>query len=249
MHLFRHLSHNPDSGTAISAEGVKHAEMLNHQVSLILGLRRACVQRVMQRDDQGVRDLADRIFKITSEYETFKGARDGVIFHCWGQFRANRDPSLLDKMQATIEHFYTTKHWAMLPFFMASAAELRGEVGDPVGAAALLDRASELVGRTGKAWCAAEITRLRALYGARDADEKIALLQASLEMATTQGAKLWQLRAATNLAELWRDQGDEGAAHALLAPICGWFTEGSTTSDLVFARTLLAALGKQSLEE
>jgi class 3 adenylate cyclase len=235
---------NPDSGAAMSAEGVKHAEMLNHQVSLILGLRRACVQRIMQRDDEGVRDLADRIFRITSEYETFKGARDGVIFHCWGQFHANRDPSLLDKMQATIEHFDTTKHWAMLPFFMASAAELRGEVGDRTRAAALIDRAFELVGNTGEKWCAAEIIRLRALFSARDEDEKLALLQASLAMATSQGAMLWQLRTATSLAALLREQGDEGAAHGLLAPIYGRFTEGATTRDFIAARTLLSGLGK-----
>jgi class 3 adenylate cyclase len=234
----------PDSGAAMSAEGVKHAEMLNHQVSVILGLRRACVQRIMQRDDQGVRDLADRIFKITSEYETFKGARDGVILHCWGQFHATRDPSLLDTMQATIEHFDTTKHWAMLPFFMSSAAELRGQVGDLVGAAALLDRASKLVGDTGEQWCAAEITRLRALFSARNEDEKLAFLQDSLAVATAQGAMLWQLRTATNLAELWRDRGDAGAARALLAPICDWFTEGANMGDLISARTLLAALGK-----
>jgi class 3 adenylate cyclase/energy-coupling factor transporter ATP-binding protein EcfA2 len=235
---------NPDSGSAMSTEGVKHAERLNHQVSLILGLRRACVQRVMQRDDQGVRDLADRIFKITSEYQTFKGARDGIIFRCWGQFRGTGDAAILDEMQATIEHFYTTKHWAMLPFFMASAAELRGEVGDHASAADLLDRASKLVGNTGEEWCAAEIIRLRALFSANNPDEKLALLQASLALATAQGAKLWQLRTATSLAELWRKLGDESAAHALLAPICGWFTEGANMADLISARNLLVLLGK-----
>ena len=37
---------------------------------------------------------------------------------------------------------------------------------------------------------------------------------------------------------------DDGAAHALLAPICGWFTEGANMRDLIAARTLLAVLGK-----
>ena len=87
-------------------------------------------------------------------------------------------------------------------------------------------------------------SRLRALFSARDEDEKLALLQASLAMATSQGAMLWQLRTATSLAELWRDRGDDGAAHALLAPICGWFTEGANMRDLIAARTLLAVLGK-----
>ncbi|MCS3763125.1 ATP-binding protein [Bradyrhizobium centrosematis] len=231
-----------DSGTEMSMEGVKHAEMLNHQVSLILGLRRACVQRIMLRDDQGVRDLADRIFQITSEYETFKGARDGIIFRCWGQFHIERSISLLDRMEQTIEHFEATKHWAMLPFFMSAAAELRGQAGDSTSATALLSRASELVSVTGEQWCTSEILRLRALFCARNEIEKHALLEKSLATAVAQGAILWQLRTATNLAELWQDQGNVGAAHALLAPLCNSFLEGKTMRDLFSARTLLAAL-------
>ena len=44
-----------------------------------------------------------------------------------------------------------------------------------------------------------------------------------------QGAKLWELRAATSLAWLWRDQGKRADAHDLLAPVYGWFTEGFET--------------------
>jgi hypothetical protein len=35
-----------------------------------------------------------------------------------------------------------------------------------------------------------------------------------------------ELRAATSLAGLWRDQGKRTEARDLLAPIYGWFTEG-----------------------
>jgi hypothetical protein len=37
---------------------------------------------------------------------------------------------------------------------------------------------------------------------------------------------LWELRAATSLAGLWRNQGKRQQAHDLLAPVYGWFTEG-----------------------
>jgi predicted ATPase len=37
-------------------------------------------------------------------------------------------------------------------------------------------------------------------------------------------------------------QGRRDAAHALLAPIYGWFTEGFDTADLQEARALLEAL-------
>ena len=151
-----------------AAVGVKHAKMLNHQVSLILGLRRAGIQGMLHRNTQGVLDLVNQLSRTTSEYETFKGARDAIIFRCWGQFNLTRDAALLDTMQTCIEDFDATKHWAILPFFVAATTELRGGIGDITGACALLDRALELVINTDEEWCAAEISRLQARFCVRD---------------------------------------------------------------------------------
>ena len=52
----------------------------------------------------------------------------------------------------------------------------------------------------------------------------------------------WELRAATSLARLWRDQGKRAQAHDLLAPVYGWFTEGFDTADLKEAKGLLDEL-------
>jgi predicted ATPase len=65
----------------------------------------------------------------------------------------------------------------------------------------------------------------------------------AIAVAERQSAKLFQLRAATSLARLMRDQGGRQAeAHGLLAPIYGWFTEGFDTSDLMDAKALLDEL-------
>ena len=64
----------------------------------------------------------------------------------------------------------------------------------------------------------------------------------AIERARSQEAKSWELRAATSLARLWRDQGKPAAAHALLAPVYGWFTEGFDTADLKEAKALLEQL-------
>jgi predicted ATPase len=50
------------------------------------------------------------------------------------------------------------------------------------------------------------------------------------------------LRAATTLARLWGEQVRRAAARDLLAPVCGWFTEGFDTADLKEAKTLLIEL-------
>ena len=58
-----------------------------------------------------------------------------------------------------------------------------------------------------------------------------------------QSAKSWELRAATSLARLWRDQGQRAQARDLLAPVYDWFTEGFDTADLKDAKVLLDGLG------
>ena len=57
-----------------------------------------------------------------------------------------------------------------------------------------------------------------------------------------QSAKLFQLRASTSLARLWRDQGKHTEARDLLRPIYNWFTEGFDAPDLKDAKALLDEL-------
>jgi predicted ATPase len=64
----------------------------------------------------------------------------------------------------------------------------------------------------------------------------------AIERARPQEAKSWELRAATSLARLRRDQGKPAAARELLAPVYVWFTEGFGTADLKEAKALLDAL-------
>jgi hypothetical protein len=64
----------------------------------------------------------------------------------------------------------------------------------------------------------------------------------AIERARSQEAKSWELRAATSLARLWRDQGKPAEAHELLAPVYSWFTEGFDTADLKDAKALLGEL-------
>jgi tetratricopeptide (TPR) repeat protein len=64
----------------------------------------------------------------------------------------------------------------------------------------------------------------------------------ALAVARSQNAKTLELRAATSLARLWRDQGKRTEARDALAPVYGWFTEGFDTPVLQEARALLNEL-------
>ena len=85
-----------------------------------------------------------------------------------------------------------------------------------------------------------ELMMQQDMPGAAESAE--AHLRQALDGARKQGALSWELRAATSMARLWRDQGKRDEARDLLAPVYGWFTEGFHTHDLKEAKALLDAL-------
>ncbi len=70
-----------------------------------------------------------------------------------------------------------------------------------------------------------------------------AAYRSAIDLAREQHAKLYELRAATNLARLLHTQERDNEARALLAPLYASFTEGFDTADLREARRLLDEMG------
>jgi len=64
----------------------------------------------------------------------------------------------------------------------------------------------------------------------------------AVELARGRGEKSLELRAATSLARLLGREGRREEAHATLAGVYGWFTEGFDTADLKAAKALLETL-------
>jgi predicted ATPase len=78
--------------------------------------------------------------------------------------------------------------------------------------------------------------------GGLSVGEGESLLHRALAIARQQEAKWFELRAATSLARLLRDQGRRDEARALLHPVYAWFTEGFDTAPLKDAKALLDEL-------
>jgi predicted ATPase len=102
------------------------------------------------------------------------------------------------------------------------------------------------VDRLEERWFEAHLLRLRGeallAISPERATEAEACYEHALAVARDQGARLWELRAATSLARLWAEQGKLARANDLLAPVYGWFTEGFDTADLKDAKALLEEL-------
>jgi predicted ATPase len=136
-----------------------------------------------------------------------------------------------------------------LSHWLGILTEVVRNLGQPEEGLMVLAEALAVVEKTQERYYAAELYRLKGALlvtledGGRQADgTPEACFQQALEIARSQHAKSWELRAATSLACLWQQQGKRQEAYDLLAPVYNWFTEGFDTADLKDAKALLDAL-------
>ncbi|MDR3537843.1 MAG: adenylate/guanylate cyclase domain-containing protein [Acetobacteraceae bacterium] len=229
----------PGEGRVVEQRGLDHAEALHHAISVVFSLRRACIQHTLTRDVERVGRLAGRLLEVTVEYETFLGGPEGALFESWARLHAGFDAAEHKRMLLALDQLDAAKTWAMLPYMMAAAADVSWDLGDHATAQRLLERAAELVRLAGERWCEAEIMRLEARFMPDGSEEATARLEQALDLARSQGARLWELRIARDLAQRMMAAGDTEAASALLVPLCTWFNEGRSLPDFIEAASLV----------
>jgi predicted ATPase len=206
-----------------------------------------CAMKAMvEQDPASVLSITEELVEIVNRHHVFywecfteallgwASARTGAVEK--GLARLQRSWEIRDRMQ--------TRIWG--PFFRISEAEilLLNQRSDE--AIALLDRAAAEADATGQHYSDAEGLRVRAcarLAQGAPLAEVEELFQRGLATARKQNARLFELRTATSLAQVWRDVGRVDDARALLAPVYGWFTSGHHTVDLIQARAVLDSMG------
>ena len=131
------------------------------------------------------------------------------------------------------------------PMLLTWLAEAYAMLGQPAEARNCLAEAARIVETTEERVFEAELLHrvpgdLLNAAGDRSGAERH--YRQAIAVAERQSAKLFQLRASTSLARLWRDQGKRAEARDLLGPIYNWFTEGFDAPDLKDAKALLDEL-------
>jgi predicted ATPase len=130
------------------------------------------------------------------------------------------------------------------PWVLILLAEAHRKVGQSTKGLSCLAEAEAIVAATDEQCAFAELHRLKGELLEAGGDQSAAETnyRRALYVAQRQSAKIFELRAATSLARLWRDQGKRTEARDLLALIYGWFTEGFDTPVLQDAKALLDEL-------
>jgi len=164
-------------------------------------------------------------------YTAFEGA---VAFR-----RGNVD-SALCLLGTALDGLRDLRYLALLGEF-AAALGMAGQVDQGLAA---IEEALARSGRDSVHWCEPELLRIKGELrllndetGAARAAQQ--LFSEGLDCAHRQGALSWELRCATSLSRLWRNENRIQEAHLVLAPVLARFGEGFATADLMTAKTLL----------
>jgi predicted ATPase len=135
----------------------------------------------------------------------------------------------------------TFGRFRVLPDRGTVAAAL-GRAGQIANGLVAIEDAIDHSERIKENWAIPELLRIKGellLQSASDASvEAEHFFRQALDLASRQDALSWELRVATSLARLWRDQGRYAHAAVLLQPVYDRFTEGFDTADLKAAKAL-----------
>jgi predicted ATPase len=235
-----------DQSARAAARALAYSRQLGHAHTLAYALWHAGVAAVFARDVATACAYGNDCVALASEHGFPNWAAAGRILQGWADAQTGETTTgivrIRDGMAAAEAigvRIYTPLHLTLL----AEALALAGKIEEGLAA---LDDASATAAVSGESGWNAEIHRLRGELTGRlpypDPSKAEDSFRTALAIAREQGTRGYELRAATSLARLWRNQGRRGEARDLLAPVYAWFTEGFATADLKEAKALLDQL-------
>jgi predicted ATPase len=185
----------------------------------------------------------------------------GIIMQGWALVSQGQREEGMAQMRHGLAAIQATGAELRQPYYLALLAEVCSQTDRAEEGLAILAEALAGAHKHGEYWREAELHRLKgellrqsSVRGPKSEvlpptlglqslnPEAEQCFHQALAIARRQQAKSLELRAAMSLSRLWQRQGRRDEAHALLAPIYGWFTEGFDTADLREAKTLLEEL-------
>jgi predicted ATPase len=234
-----------DQALAQSRQALADARELSQPYTLAFALHVNCIFHQLRGDGPELQERSQELWARATEqgYPHFVGT--GTCFRGWATLAVGGPiAEAINELRRGLAVKRATGADIKTPYYFGLLAEAHRRTGRTLEGMALLSEALELVERTDERWYEAELYRLlaEALITNSDRHDAEQWLCRALQTARQQDARLWELRAATSLARLWRDQGKRDEARDLLAPVYGWFTEGFDTLDLKEASALLDEL-------
>ena len=219
------------------------ARRLNHPFSLGYAMTFVSVLQCRLRRPRQALAWADKTLALAQNQDFLLWQVGADLIRGWAQVMLG-EPSGLIRMQQSTDSVRNVMGGIAL-IFLNLLIEARLHLGDFAGALEDTEEALRTAEALGDGHIEAELHRFkgRALLGLGGGQETVAeccFLQA-VAIGRRQGARILELRAATDLARLWTKGERAPEAHSLLRPLIETFTEGHETLDLQEAASLLSS--------
>ncbi|HVR58184.1 MAG TPA: hypothetical protein VMT72_15315, partial [Pseudolabrys sp.] len=189
---------------------------------------------------------SDELVKLADEKSSALWKAFGILLQGCVLALSGRASDAVHIITSGISALQSTGTTLWTPLWLSHLAKSYADLGQFADAWRCIGEAIRAIETTREKMYEAEVHRMAGkialLAPEPDVNKAEAHLDRALAIAREQQAKSWELRAATSLARLWRDQGERAKARGMLAGVYGWFGEGFETLDLQQAKTLLDEL-------
>jgi ATP/maltotriose-dependent transcriptional regulator MalT len=236
----------PDQAADRAREAVKASEDMGHSAALALVLAGAGTVFLWRGDLDAAQHYVDRSYSLAEANAmgplmAIGRCRKAELTIHRGDVRQG-----VDDLRAGLKPIHAARHELLTTEFNMELALGLLELGQAAEGLVLVDATIDRVNGSGELFQMPELLRvkgklLNALSQSRREDAQDCFRQ-SIDLAHAQGAKSWEVRAATDLAALLVDAGDGEGAKRILGEAYGRFSEGFETADLKLAADLLARL-------
>jgi class 3 adenylate cyclase/predicted ATPase len=225
-------------------EAMEEARSLSHAFTLTHALITMSFTELTMGAFASALQHVNELIPLTRELGSAYYDAVGVIFHGRCLAALGQVDEGLELMREGLAAYRGTSSVLYMPTFLTFLADAYGRAEKPDLGLKYLGEAAEIVETTQTRVDEAEMNRVRAnlLMAAGDTEAAEGSFRTAIRIAERQQAKLWQLRAATDLARLRCDQGKRDEARDVLLPVYGWFTEGFDAPTLNDAKILLEAV-------
>ena len=247
-HCDWHLGY-PDRALQTAEEALAIAREIAHPFSVAIALDYLGMLHQFRREPESALRIAEEARSLCLEYRfDYYGAWSELV-RAWAIAEQAPLEKGLAVYDAALEQFRETGAALRMPHYLCLLAASHRKAGRRATGLRLLAEAAQFADRGLESWCNAELERERGellLLASSDeaCEEADVVFERAIAIATDQGAKMLELRAATSRARLWAERREAKKAFDMLAPIYDWFTEGFDTPDLRQARTQLGELRK-----
>jgi class 3 adenylate cyclase/tetratricopeptide (TPR) repeat protein len=238
------LRGNVDRGVALAQRAVSLARELGHPITLVFSIHILGILNQLRREYRLCHDTQAEVSELSNEHGfVFWSAGGKTMYGCALAF-LDRPEAGLEIARQGIQDWSATGAMLHVPTWSAFLADAALHVGDLHLAESTLSRAVGLAEQNRDQMVFAELLRLFGLLELRRGNtaEGIARLESAIATARKQNTLIFELRAATDLADVMKNQGRHREAAETLTPVFDKLCEGFETADAVNAKALLDQL-------